>query len=79
METTKRRGSYSTCKLKGAPTCHQGEDGDAKGAGGEHDLQPDEAVAAAVQLYVDILLCVLYKLACRLVPAPHLIVIALAH
>lgn len=45
-------------------TADEGEDGEGEGAGGEHHLQLDEAVAAGVQLNVDVLLSVLHILAC---------------
>ncbi len=52
-------------KATAARTANEGEDGEGEGACGEHHLQLDEPVAAAVQLYVDVLLRVLHVLACK--------------
>lgn len=53
-----------------ARTADEGEDSEGEGAGGENDLQADEAVAAAVQLDVDVLLRVLYVLPCTTAAQP---------
>lgn len=49
---------------RGKHTSDQVPEGQREGGAGEHDLQPDQPVAAAVQLDVDVLLRVLDVLAC---------------
>ena len=45
-------------------TCNKAVHGNAEGGSVDNQFQPYEPVAAAVQLYVDVLLCVLDVLRC---------------
>jgi len=45
-------------------TCNKAVHGNAEGGSVDDQFQPDEPVAAAVELYVDVLLCVLDVLRC---------------